>query len=80
MPENGITGPFLSTRDAAEYCSYNYDHFRILARKYSIPRRGPGNNRFSRSDLDRWMIDPDCFQDKPSKATPLKRKVKNIQI
>ncbi|MDK2957030.1 MAG: hypothetical protein PWQ57_2526, partial [Desulfovibrionales bacterium] len=58
-------GPYLSTQDAAAYLSFNYDHFRLLARKHQIPRRGPSKNRFAVTDLDRWMTDPHCFLEKP---------------
>jgi len=73
-------GPYLSTQDAAAYLSFNYDHFRILARKHQIPRRGPAKNRFAVADLDRWMNDPDCFLDKPTVLKPVKRKIQTIPV
>jgi hypothetical protein len=79
MISNNTIGPFLRTQDAAKYCAYNYDRFRLLARKHQIPRHGPSHTRFSTSDLDRWMANPDCFIEKQMKSKPsAKRKVKLI--
>lgn len=73
-------GPYLSTQDAAAYLAFNYDHFRILARKHQIPRLGPSKNRFAVTDLDRWMSDPDCFLEKPQQVQPKKRKIQTIPV
>ena len=73
-------GPYLSAQDAAAYLAFNYDHFRILARKHRIPRRGPSKNRFAVTDLDRWMTDSDCFLDKPNVVKPVKRKIQTIPV
>jgi excisionase family DNA binding protein len=69
-------GPYLSTQDAAAYLSFNYDHFRMLARKHQIPRRGPSKNRFAVTDLDRWMTDPHCFWKSPNSFSPKNAKFK----
>lgn len=73
-------GPYLSTQDAAEYLSFNYDHFRILARKHQIPRRGPSKNRFAVADLDAFMADAQCFLDKAADVKPVKRKIQTIPV
>ena len=55
------TGPYLTLSEAARYCGYQPRRFRDLVRAYSIPLRGPGRNRFARSDLDAFMNAPVTF-------------------
>jgi len=73
-------GPYLSAQDAAAYLAFNYDHFRILARKHRIPRRGPSKNRFAVTDLDAFMADSQCFLEKPTEVKPVKRKIQTIPV
>jgi len=55
-------GPFLTLKQAAEYCGYAPDTFRRKIRDYDIPRFGPENNKFAQSVLDEWMQSPKCFE------------------
>jgi len=75
-----VHGPYLTTQSAAEYCGYSYDHFRSLVRRFQIPRRGPGSNRYAVSDLDRWMEAPDCFRDQTHLVHPKKREIQLIPL
>jgi hypothetical protein len=78
MTTNNNVGPFLRTQDAALHCGYSYDRFRLLARKHQIPRHGPSHTRFAVSDLDQFMLDPNCFVDNPKELPSKKRKIKLV--
>lgn len=66
---------YLSGKQAAAFCGYSYDRFRHLAADYQIPRYGPFQNRFCKSDLNTWMQSPNCFKikvsNKPNKLKAL---------
>ncbi len=68
----------MTTQAAAEYADYSYDHFRGLVKKYQIPRRGPNNNRFAVSDLDRWMSNPNSFCE--ASVPTRTRKIKKVNM
>lgn len=54
-------GPYYSTSQAAEYCGYSLKTFKKYVKEYPLPRKGPGNNRYAKSDLDMWMESPASF-------------------
>jgi len=60
-----VQGPFMTARQAAEYCGYALETFRRKTREYDLPRHGPERNRFARSVLDAWMEYPEAFKPAP---------------
>jgi hypothetical protein len=80
MNTNEPVGPYHTTKSAAIYLDYNYDYFRTIVKKFCIPRCGPNKNRFAQSDLDAFMADPQCFLEKPTEVTPVKRKILTIPL
>lgn len=56
-----VQGPFMTLKQAAEYCGYHPDTFCRKLRDYQVPRHGPEKNRFARSVLDAFMENPDTF-------------------
>ena len=80
MNINYLKGPYYSTQDAATYLGFSYDYFRKIALKHSIPRYGPGKNRFAETDLDKFMVNPDYFQNKMYEEKPQKRNFQPIKI
>jgi len=70
-------GPFFTLNDAAEYCGYSREHFGRLATEYQLKRYGPAQNRFARTDLDRWMADPKCFL---QEKVEIRRIIKSIEV
>ena len=67
-------GPFFNSQRAAKYCGYAPGTFERILREYQIPKFGPRKNRFAKSVLDAWMLDPEAFkknlQLKPRRRTP----------
>jgi predicted DNA-binding transcriptional regulator AlpA len=57
-----VSGPFMTLKQAAEYCGYAPATFRRKLREYDLPRHGPEQNRFARSVLDNWMQNPEVFR------------------
>jgi len=56
------TSRYLSLADAATFCGYRPGYFSKLLRRYALPRKGPGGNRFDVLDLEHFMSDPDAFK------------------
>ena len=54
-------GPYFNLNDAARYCGYAPSYFSRLLKANGLPRYGKAKTRFSKTDLDRFMADHDCF-------------------
>jgi len=64
---NDIPG-YFNVGDAAAYCGYGESTFREYAKRFSLPRCGPKNNRYSRETLDAFMRNHHAFQKQPPPA------------
>lgn len=53
--------PYLTLKEAAQYCGYSARQFRRHVEQFSIPAKGPRRNRFCVADLDAWMDNPSVF-------------------
>jgi hypothetical protein len=69
---------WLKSEEAATYCGFSLDHFTTLARRYHLPKHGPGNKRFDRSELDRWMLEPQCFVISPSRRKTVLQPIQDL--
>lgn len=56
-----VSGPFMSLKQAAEYCGYHPDTFSRKLKEYQVPRHGPEKNRFAKTVLDAFMENPHAF-------------------
>ncbi|SIO36431.1 hypothetical protein [Halodesulfovibrio marinisediminis] len=56
-----IPRKYVNQKNAAAYCGYGVETFRKYEGKYSIPRKGPDNSKYSVEDLDRFMENPHTF-------------------
>ncbi len=63
---------YLTYKEAAEYLGYSTGYFRRLVRNYDIPSYGPGNNRFRKMELDKWMENKDIFTETNRPRRPRK--------
>lgn len=61
MHQEDFAPNYFRSKEAASYCGYSSSQFKRHAAEYRIPRYGPSNNHYRRSDLDRWMESPTCF-------------------
>jgi len=73
----GLQSPYLNQEEAAAFINKAASTFRAYVRKYKIPRKGPGRNRYHIDDLRRFMDAPFCFiipprGDKPRNNAPFK--------
>ena len=62
-----VSGPFMTLKQAAEYCGYSPRTFSRKLKEYDLPRHGPEKNRFAKSVLDSWMQSPDTFRKAPQR-------------
>jgi excisionase family DNA binding protein len=55
-PPPAHPSPYLTAREAAAYCRFNYDHFRDLQAQYKTPAYRRGRKVLYRIDeLERWV-------------------------
>ena len=66
---------FFNVKSAAAYCGFNPSYFSRLTAIFILPRYGPRRNRFKKSDLDQWMLNPSIFQKRLESARTGFRKV-----
>ncbi len=60
-----ITPEFLSPEHAAQYCDYSVSYFSEKAKTNNLPTYGVGgkkSRRYKKSDLDKWMQNPEYFR------------------
>ncbi|WP_051249657.1 hypothetical protein [Maridesulfovibrio zosterae] len=72
-----ITGPFYNQKEAAKYCGYSPSTFCKKIKGYVLPLVGPDHNRYAKSILDLWMMEPSQFKDQPIKRN---RKPHMVQV
>lgn len=53
--------PYLTAEEAARFCRVCLRTFKAYAKKYQIPRHGPGRNKYTERDLLSFMAEPECF-------------------
>jgi predicted DNA-binding transcriptional regulator AlpA len=56
-------GPYLTMKEAAEFCGYAPATFRRTVKAYRINRYGPKQNKFSQPELESWMQNPEGLSD-----------------
>lgn len=71
-------GPYLNMKEAAEFCGYAPATFRRTIKAYRIRRYGPKENKFSQSELEAWMQDPQGLSDEPRLTST--RKPKPLEV
>jgi len=59
---NESIGPFMNSRDAADFCGYAHSYFEKIVNRFKIKRYGPSRNRFARADLEAFMASPGQYE------------------
>lgn len=57
-----VSGPFMTLKQAAQYCGYHPDTLSRKLRDFDVPRHGPEKNRFAKSVLDSFMENPELYR------------------